>query len=170
MFVLAIWQADIVVVNPWSWPMVPVHDWYEAITWSVLLVKYKGLFFIQMAILFVCVWNSVTIRLSHALYKAITWLFSEILSLLAILATCSQLFFPSCRPKFLLTWCSNNMQGFQHSVLHANGKCGFCHVQWPMDNEGQEDYECGRGMLLKPLSFVERLCILIAGNHFATWF
>ena len=59
------------------------------------------------------------------------------------------------------------MQGFQHSVLHANGKCGFCHVQWPMDNEGQEDYECGRGMLLKPLSFVERLCILIAGNHFA---
>ena len=45
------------------------------------------------------------------------------------------------------------MQGFQHSVLHADRKRGFCHVQWIMDNEGQEDYECRRGMPAEASSF-----------------
>lgn len=46
------------------------------------------------------------------------------------------------------------MQHFEHCVLHANRKCGFCHVQWPMDNEEQEDYMCGRGISLKQFSYV----------------
>lgn len=29
LFSSIVWQADIVVVNPFSWPMVPVHDRYE---------------------------------------------------------------------------------------------------------------------------------------------
>ncbi|XP_061364183.1 uncharacterized protein LOC133307651 isoform X4 [Gastrolobium bilobum] len=71
-------KADIVVVNPSSWSMVPVHDCY----------------------------------------------------------------------------CSTNVQHFQLSILHANRKCGLCHVQWPMDNEEQEDYKCGRGISLKNFSSV----------------
>jgi hypothetical protein len=27
--------------------------------------------------------------------------------------------------------------------LHANRKCGFCHVQWSVDNEEQKDYQRG---------------------------
>lgn len=46
------------------------------------------------------------------------------------------------------------MQHFQHSVLHANRKCSFCHVQWPVDNEEQEDHKCGRGISLKHFSYV----------------
>jgi len=52
------------------------------------------------------------------------------------------------------------MQHFQHSVLHAIRKCGICHVQWLMDNEEQEDYTRGRGILLDNFSYVECVSIL----------
>lgn len=38
------------------------------------------------------------------------------------------------------------MQHLQYSVLHEIRKYSFCHVQRPVDNEEQKDYQCGRGI------------------------